>query len=74
MKLIVSTFLVYKVKKCLLKSGKVILKSQRNALTEYAQALGTRCPSRGDMMPNRWGDNAQAVGNTYDYSFLYLVE
>ena len=25
MKLIVSTFLVYKVKKCLLKSGKVIL-------------------------------------------------
>lgn len=28
-----------------------------------AQAVGTRCPSRGDTMPKPWGHDAQAVGN-----------
>ena len=65
MKLIVTTFLVYKVKKCLLKSGKVsLLKSRRvkeagyqNMLKPwgiYAQSLGRQCPSRGDTMPKAW--------------------
>ena len=81
MKLIVTTFLVYKVKKCLLKSGKVSLlksrkvrKSQGSSLSEHAQAVGHLCPKRGDTMPKPWGDNAQAVGNLAHCSFLYLVD
>ena len=65
MKLIVSIFLVYKVKKCLLKSGKVsLLKSRRvkEAVYQnmpkpwgiYAQSVGTQCPSRGETMPKAW--------------------
>ena len=80
MKLIVTTFLVYKVEKCLLKSGKVSLlksrkvrKSQGSSLSEHAQAVGHLCPKRGDTMPKPWGDNAQAVGNLAHCSFLYLV-
>ena len=69
MKLIVTTFLVYKVKKCLLKSGKVSLlksrkvrKSQGSSLSEHAQAVGHLCPKLGETMPKPWGDDAQAVG------------
>ena len=50
MKLIVSTFLVYKVKKCLLKSGKVNKRFIR------------MCPRLGEAMPKAWGDDAQRVG------------
>ena len=39
MKLIVSTFLVYKVKKCLLKSGKVTFAPNKSYY------LGIRCPT-----------------------------
>ena len=74
MKLIVTTFLVYKVKKCLLKSGKVsLLKSRKvkEAVYQnmfkpwgiYAQSLGSQCPSRGDTIPKPWGHNAQGLGN-----------
>ena len=65
MKLIVTTFLVYKVKKCLLKSGKVSLLKSRKVKEAgyqnmpkpwgiYAQSLGRQCPSRGDTMPKAW--------------------
>ena len=65
MKLIVSTFLVYKVKKSLLKSGKVkeaVYQNMPKPWGIYAQSLGRRCPSRGASMPKAWGDDAQAVG------------
>ena len=42
MKLIVSTFLVYKVKKCLLKSGKV-----KNIAQKQNLYLGNYCPHYG---------------------------
>ena len=50
MKLIVSTFLVYKVKKCLLKSGKVrprLGDTMPKAWATDAQRVGTRCPRLG---------------------------
>ena len=50
MKLIVSTFLVYKVKKCLLKSGKV---------KELQNKEG---PRLGDTMLKPWATDAQRVG------------
>ena len=50
MKLIVSIFLVYKVKKCLLKSGKVNKRFIR------------MCPRLGETMPKAWGEDAQRVG------------
>ena len=50
MKLIVSTFLVYKVKKCLLKSGKVILKS------------GKVSPLVGLSMPVGWALRDHVMG------------
>ena len=46
-KLKVSTFLVYKVKKCLLKSGKVNFNHQASspeALPNFAQDFGHLCP------------------------------
>ena len=58
MKLIVTTFLVYKVKKCLLKSGKVSLLKSR----KVKEAFIRTCSSRGASMPKAWGHNAQAVG------------
>ena len=64
MKLIVSTFLVYKVKKCLQKSGKV-RKLQHEGRTKAwghdAQALGNRCPKGGDTMPKAWATLLNAV-------------
>ena len=64
MKLIETTFLVYKVEKCLLKSGKVsLLKSivkeagyqnMPKPWGIYAQSVGTQCPSRGETMPEAW--------------------
>lgn len=66
MKLIVTTFLVYKVKKSLLKSGKVkeaVYQNMPKPWGIYAQSLGRRCPSRGDTMPKRWGKPC---------SFVYL--
>ena len=70
MKLIVSTFLVNKVKKCLLKSGKVKERSGKvkEAVYQnmpkpwgiYAQSLGRRCPSRGDTMPKAWANLAHS--------------
>ena len=62
MKLIVSTFLVYKVKKCLLKSGKVILFLYFSKETLYQD------------MPKRWAHDAQGLGSSYKCSFLYLVD
>ena len=62
MKLIVSTFLVYKVKKCLLKSGKVNRQggvAEETALSKVAQALGIVSPS---------------LGPSLFCSFLYLVD
>ena len=50
MKLIVSTFLVYKVKKCILKSGKVILKS------------GKVSPLVGLSMPVGWALRDHVMG------------
>ena len=61
MKLIVTTFLVYKVKKSLLKSGKVKEAVYQNMLKPwgtYAQSLGSQCPSRGDTMPKAWANLA----------------
>ena len=65
MKLIVTTFLVYKVKKVSTEIRKVIIRT---------------CSSRGASMPKPWGDDAQAVGTqcprlgqTLLCSFLYLV-
>ena len=52
MKLIVTTFLVYKVKKCLLKSGKVsLLKSRKVKEAVYQN------------MFKPWGHDAQGLGN-----------
>jgi len=54
MKLIVSTFLVYKVKKCLLKSGKVNRQggvAEETALSKVAQALGIVSPPFGHRLP-----------------------
>ena len=50
MKLIVSTFLVYKVKKCLLKSGKVKEKSGAS----LPKALGTVTQDYGHPYPCTW--------------------
>ena len=50
MKLIVSTFLVYKVKKCLLKSGKV------------TRLLVCRCPLGGHSEPTWWASIAHVLG------------
>jgi len=50
-KLIVSIFLVYKVKKCLVKSGKV------------NQAVGTQGPSRGLWLNKSWAPIAHLSGN-----------
>ena len=63
MKLIVTTFLVYKVKKSLLKSGKVKEAVYQNMLKPwgtYAQSLGSQCPSRGDTMPKAWANLAHS--------------
>ena len=71
MKLIVTTFLVYKVEKCLLKSGKVSLLKSRIVKEAgyqnmpkpwgiYAQSVGTQCPSRGDTMPKAWANLAHS--------------
>ena len=59
MKLIVTTFLVYKVEKCLLKSGKVsLLKSGKVSL------LKSRIVKEAGYqnMPKPWGIYAQSVG------------
>ena len=50
MKLIVSTFLVYKVKKCLLKSGKV------------THLVGTQSPRDGHLLPILRALSAQSLG------------
>ena len=76
MKLIVSTFLVYKVKKCLQKSGKV----KETTWGHDAQALGNRCPKGGDTMPKAWATLLNVVlivvlylDNVWIYPFLAFI-
>ena len=83
MKLIVSTFLVYKVKKCLLKSGKVTF-----CYFKSRNRIKQGCPSLGHRVPTLWASVAQGLSivspslgpslfvfssSTY-CSFLYLVD
>ena len=70
MKLTVSTFLVYKVKKCLLKSGKVSPK--RWAL--YAHDVGNQCPAHGLSMPSTWSLSAHVTGIKRPADGPYLTE
>ena len=58
MKLIVSTFLVYKVKKCLLKSGKVIYWNQEKSVHQMVPL----CPSVGLLVPVTRASVAHQVG------------
>ena len=77
MKLTVSTFLVYKVKKCLLKSGKVNRQggvAEETALSKVAQALGIVSPPFGHRLPKAWASCPQALVLPYCCSFLYLVD
>ena len=65
MKLIVSTFLVYKVKKCLLKSGKVISvlpKTSPDIWALIARLMGTCCPALVLWMPAWWAVDARITG------------
>ena len=82
MKLIVTTFLVYKVEKCLLKSGKVSLLKSRIVKEAgyqnmpkpwgiYAQSVGTQCPSRGETMPKPWATLLIVV--SYSYCKLTII-
>ena len=76
MKLTVSTFLVYKVKKCLLKSGKVNRQggvAEETALSKVAQALGIVSPPFGHRLPKACASCPQALVLPYCCSFLYLV-
>ena len=50
-KFVVSTFLVYKAKKCLLKSGKVIGLSVNKHRASTEQASGIHCPHIGQQVP-----------------------
>ena len=66
MKLIVSTFLVYKVKKCLLKSGKVSSSdgpSMPSGWSACARYTGIRSPPSGHRQPLCWATTAHNVGN-----------
>ena len=56
MKLIVSTFLVYKVKKCLLKSGKVTF-----CYFKSRNRIKQGCPSLGHRVPTLWASVAQGL-------------
>ena len=66
MKLIVSTFLVYKVKKCLLKSGKVSSSDgpfMPFGWSSCARYTGIRSPSSGHRQPLCWVTTAHNAGN-----------
>ena len=66
MKLIVSTFLVYKVKKCLLKSGKVSSSdgpSMPFGWSFCARYTGIRSPPSGHRQPLCWATTAHNAGN-----------
>lgn len=66
MKLIVSTFLVYKVKKCLLKSGKVSSSDDPPmpfGWSACARYTGIRSPPSGHRQPVCWAAIAHSVGN-----------
>ena len=66
MKLIVSTFLVYKVKKCLLKSGKVSSSdgpSMPFGWSACARYTGIRSPPSGHRQPLCWATTAHKAGN-----------
>ena len=66
MKLIVSTFLVYKVKKCLLKSGKVSSSdgpSMPFGWSACARYTGIRSPPSGHRQPLCWATTAHNAGN-----------
>ena len=66
MKLIVSTFLVYKVKKCLLKSGKVSSSDgpfMPFGWSSYARYTGIRSPPSGHLQPLCWATTAHKSGN-----------
>lgn len=68
MKLIVSTFLVYKVKKHLLKSGKVSSSdgpSMPFGWSACARYTGIRSPPRGHRQPQCWATTAHNEGNEY---------
>ena len=67
MKLIVSTFLVYKVKKCLLKSGKVkriLPKNKSDVWALVARVMGSDCPAQGLSMPTWWATDARVTGTS----------
>ena len=79
MKLIVSTFLVYKVKKCLLKSGKVsplVGPTMPVAWAPTAQQAGIHRTSAGQQVPIERAMSAQMLGlflgNT-DKSLLFTI-
>lgn len=66
MKLIMSTFLVYKVKKCLLKSGKVSSSdgpSMPFGWSFCARYTGIRSPPSGHQQPLCWATTAHKAGN-----------
>ena len=66
MKLIVSTFLVYKVKKCLLKSGKFSSSdgsSMPFGWSACARYTGIRSPPSGHRQPLCWATTAHNAGN-----------
>ena len=65
MKLIVSTFLVYKVKKCLLKSGKFSSSdgpSMPFGWSACARYTGIRSPPSGHRQPLCWAITAHNAG------------
>ena len=71
-KLKVSTFLVYKVKKCLLKSGKVNWISGEvcpEALPNFARSLGQSCPTTAVTFVHRFG---HAYSCTWALVLMYI--
>ena len=84
MKLIVSTFLVYKVKKCLLKSGKVIVyifqlffilpKLWFSVWALVARLVIPRCPSLVHQLPITCSPRDRLMSMVGTCSFLYLVD
>ena len=84
MKLIVSTFLVYKVKKCLQKSGKVIFILPKLLFSVWAlvaRLVIPRCPSLVHQLPITCSPRDRLMGMVGTRfltrmlcSFLYLVD
>ena len=75
MKLIVSTFLVYKVKKCLLKSGKVTSKVYRNC-SEFVHGNPRAIDQIGQnnefslVVTEKWNEFADTIIRCILYAFV----